>query len=226
MKVLLATLLIVSLPLAAQAERIIVVDGDRVILVDTTAGTSTRIAADRVITTGSGPVDPVDPVDPESETSKLAKKLADQVSDEANRAKLSAVFEFLAASVTSELIKPTEASMVMRQTVAATLGDAATREKWKPFSDGMEGEVARYIQNGAFRTKDQVAGFFVDVRDGLDSAGGEAALNRDKRKRRREIVRDFVKRAKEDAGPGGFDIARLLEILKLVLDFLKTIGVL
>ena len=213
MKWLTCVLMLLTVP--AFADRVYVLDGDRLLLVDTETKTATPLPFIRVDGGGGGPDNPP-PVNPSSAFGKKVKAAADALKDQSNRERLAATFEFLSSAVSGDRLKITEAAAFARRSAAGALGSSAA--KWKPVTDLIDGEVARLVQDGAWN-KAAAVKLFNEVRDAIDAGASDQANAG--RGRRSGVIKDFINRA-----PRNIDLERWLQLLTMLLDFLKLIGVL
>lgn len=217
MRILASLGLVLCLAAPAVAEKILLIDGNRVLMIDSDTGTATRLQVDKVIRVGSVPDDPGDPTPPTGLEAK-ARQLADQVNDPALRPRVAAVYDFTVEALKGGQLKPESAVRFARTSLEAVLGTAAG--KWKPFTDGINGELAKLVQDGGM-SKERLITAFEQIRDGVEQ-GGTSATKGDrkaKRKKRREAIQKFL----EDRE--NLDVDGLVKLLLLLLEFLKMIGV-
>lgn len=129
-------------------------------------------------------------------------------------AALSSVYSIIASGVSDGTIPPVSALPAVKLATDTVLAAQADSAKWLAWRTSVGGALETLRQQGALSTKEQYASAFMQVSAGARKAAG--------------FRHDPVALSKTDPkGQGildGIDFAKLIELIKLILELLKIFG--
>lgn len=161
------------------------------------------------------PVDPLPPLTPfELEIERATKSALSRGGSATTGAALSSVYSLVSVEVAEGRIAPTSALNAISAATNAVLAAQADRESWATWRTDVGGALTTLAQQGALTTKEQYAQALKEVSRGLDRATGNKLS-----------PTQVLNRSPAALGIlDGVDLAKLIELIKLVMELLKLFG--
>ncbi len=163
----------------------------------------------QVIDMGDTPTTP--PVTPgtdfEKEVERITKEVLAAGATKQTGARISAVYSVVAEQVASGAIAPAKALEAIKLGTDLALSGQADSAKWVPWRNDIGDALTALAQEGKLNTKEHFAGIFKEIERGLNAATGFPGA-----------------RVAEQKGEGildGFDLAKIIELIKLLLELFK-----
>jgi hypothetical protein len=168
---------------------------------------------------------PVDPADPFVE--EVRKQTAAVIAAGGSRttgAALSAVYSLVSGGVADGSIAPDNAFSATKAGTDAIMAAQADRDKWTKWRADISTALNTLQGQGLLTTKEQIAGVLGDISKGLDKATGNTLEPRAVAKIQPGAEFAFDKDGKADGILDGIDLAKLIELIKLIVELLKLFG--
>lgn len=175
----------------------------------------------RVVRVGapSPPVDP--PVDPphdptafEEAITKLAQAAITSGGSKTTGAALSSVYSLVSSGVSDGSIAQDKAFEAVKKASDAVLSIQSDGAKWATFRTEVGKALTALAADGSLTTKAQIAAALQSVANGMNAATGFTGQ-----------PAAFAKAGEKDAGIlDGIDVAKLIELVKLIMELLKLFG--
>jgi hypothetical protein len=169
---------------------------------------------------------PVDP-DPDPFVEEVRKQTAAVLQAGGSRttgAALSAVYSLVASGVADGSIALDKAFSATKAGSDAIMAAQADRDKWTKWRADISTALNTLQSQGQLATKEQIAGVLGDISKGLDKATGNTLEPRAVAKIQPGAEFAFDKDGKADGILDGIDLAKLIELVKLIVELLKLFG--
>ena len=176
-----------------------------------------------------GPTNPP-PVDPDlspfaQEVQRQTAAVLQAGGSKTTGAALSAVYSLVSGGVADGSIAPDKAFSATKAGTDAIMAAQADRDKWTKWRTDMSTALNTLQGQGLLTTKEQIAGVLGDISNGLDKATGNTLEPRAVAKIKAADAWAFdTVDGKADGILDGIDLAKLIELIKLVMELLKLFG--
>jgi hypothetical protein len=180
----------------------------------------------RTVTVGPTKPPPVDP-DPDPFVEEVRKQTAAVIAAGGSRttgAALSAVYSLVSGGVADGSIAPDNAFSATKAGTDAIMAAQADRDKWTKWRADISTALNTLQGQGLLTTKEQIAAVLGDISKGLDKATGNTLEPRAVAKIQPGAEFAFDKDGKADGILDGIDLAKLIELIKLIVELLKLFG--
>jgi len=179
---------------------------------------SVSLRPTRLIRVGSNPLPPSDPQPPLSpfatEVRNQATTVLNSGGSPTTAAAISIVYSRTADRVAADSLPLGSIFTALKDATDAVMALQSDRDKWPGFRTALSDALATLQQQGQLTTKEQYVSALRDISRGVaDAAGYTPAVQ--------EMVES---KNAEQPFIGGIDIARLLELLNLILTILERFG--
>lgn len=195
----------------AEGETILVVTKGGYYTLQTDAtGTPQLKKVGQVITLGeTPPTDP--PTTPgtafEKEITRLTQAALSGGASKQTGARISSVYATVAGSVADGSIPPARALEALKLGTDLALSGQADSAKWAAWRNDVGDALTALAQEGKLQTKEQYAGVIREIERGVNAATGFPGA--------------AVAREKGEGILDGFDLAKIIELIKLLLELFK-----
>lgn len=229
-----AVALLAFLPAASVAGEVAVLINDAApgsYIVTVGADKSVTVNPIRVVRPGSGPTQPppVVPGDPtafEAEVERLTKDTLTKGGSPTTGAALSSVYSLVADEVAAGRVAPASAIPAVKAGTDLVMSKQADAAAWLPWRTAVGDALTTVLPAGT--TKDQYAAAFRQVSNGLKRASGFAGDPRALLLRATAATlggKALPESIRKDFGIlDGIDFAKLIELIKLIMELLKLFG--
>jgi hypothetical protein len=188
----------------------------------------------RVVRPGQTPTPPDKPDQPpptpfELEVERVTNTALAAGASKVTAAALSSVYSLVSVEVAEGRITPANALPAVSAATNAVLAAQADRATWSPWRTSVSGALTTLAQQGALSTKEQYASALKQIATGINSATGVTvdpsdALKQPTSERAIRAIQASLERRGQLGILDGIDLAKLIELIKLVMELLKLFG--
>jgi len=184
----------------------------------------------RTVTVGGGPVNPNPPVDPDPMAEfieEIRKATADALAlggSKTSGAALSAVYSLVGSGVADGSIAPGVAFTAVRAASDKVLAGQPDKDKWTVFRTRVSNSLNALKADGLLETKEQVSGILANIAKGIDKATGQSLDAKALGRATKGEAGAYDTDGKADGILDGIDLAKLIELIKLIIELLKIFG--
>ncbi len=164
----------------------------------------------------SPPVDPQphDPTAFEEAITKLAQAALTSGGTKTTGAALSSVYSLVSSGVSDGSIAPDKAFEAVKKATDTVLSIQSDGAKWATFRTEVGKALTALAADGSLTTKAQIAAALQSIANGMNEATGFTGQ-----------PAAFARAGVKDAGIlDGIDIAKLIELIKLIMELMKLFG--
>jgi hypothetical protein len=140
---------------------------------------------------------------------------------------LSAVYSLVSSGVADGSIKPEKAFEAVKAATDAVLAAQADRDKWTSWRIDLAAALMTLRDQGLLTSKEQIAGALKEISQGIDAAVGVKLPTATALGTAAKPVIDTYEQGRDGKADGildGIDLAKLIELIKLVMELIKLFG--
>lgn len=173
----------------------------------------------KVIRVGKPSAPPVDPPPPTGETfdqavTRFTKEALAAGGSKTTGAGLSSVYSLVSSSVGDGSIAPDKAFAAVKRASDSVINTQPDGAKWKAFRDSVGAALTKLAADGKLTTKEQISAALQRIADAMNVATGFTGN-----------PTEVATQDPDTAGIlDGIDIAKLIELIKLIMELMKLFG--